>query len=294
MNKPSLFLLGAPKCGTTSLYEWLNSHKEIFMPAVKEPHFYSSPYGPSMSEDKYFGLYANTNHYKFCGDASVFYLYDIESVKRIIIDVENPKFIVCIRNPNEMAPSLHAQKFFTGHERIESFNQAWDLRNERLNGSFEGIYGIDDGDPKHMSYGYICRLGSQIKKLLEVVPYSSVHIVDLDQLRDDPANEWIRLQEFLGLKIEPLPQLKNANPASKRRHQGLHHFLHSLYVFKQKFLPNFNTGIFRKLSQINTVFEKYEGPSERVKLEMSKEFAEEIDLMSEILGKDYSYWKNIK
>lgn len=291
MRRPELFLLGAPKCGTTTLYEWLNSHDDVFMPSVKEPHFYSSPYGSPMSEEIYLSLFRKARRVQYCGDASVFYLYNVESVRRIISSVDNPKFVVCIRNPMEMAPSLHAQKYFTGHERIQSYDEAWDLRHERLSGSLVGTYGIQDGDPKHMSYGFICRLGSQLRELLTIVPQSLVHVVVLDDLRNDPAEEWLRLQQFLGLQIEPLPQLKIANPATKRRYQGLHHLLHSLYVCKQRVFPNVATGVFRKISRLNTVVEKYEGPSDRVKLEMLEEFSPEIDLVSELLNKDYSYWK---
>ncbi|MCH9035408.1 MAG: sulfotransferase [Planctomycetes bacterium] len=40
MNKPDFFIVGAPKCGTTSLYEYLRQHPEVFMSRIKEPHFF--------------------------------------------------------------------------------------------------------------------------------------------------------------------------------------------------------------------------------------------------------------
>ena len=42
MNKPNLFIVGAPKCGTTFLYHYLKQHPEIFFPDFKEPHFFGS------------------------------------------------------------------------------------------------------------------------------------------------------------------------------------------------------------------------------------------------------------
>jgi len=42
--KPNLFVLGAPKCGTTSLVHWLGQHSEIFFSPKKEPHYFFSPY----------------------------------------------------------------------------------------------------------------------------------------------------------------------------------------------------------------------------------------------------------
>ena len=41
---PNLFIIGAPKCGTTALASWLSIHPEIFAPATKEPHHFSAEY----------------------------------------------------------------------------------------------------------------------------------------------------------------------------------------------------------------------------------------------------------
>jgi hypothetical protein len=39
--KPNFFIVGAPKCGTTPLYEYLKDHPNVFMPQLKEPHFFA-------------------------------------------------------------------------------------------------------------------------------------------------------------------------------------------------------------------------------------------------------------
>ena len=41
MVKPNLFIVGAPKSGTSALYRFLKQHPDIFMPKYKEPHFFS-------------------------------------------------------------------------------------------------------------------------------------------------------------------------------------------------------------------------------------------------------------
>ena len=40
MPLPNLFVIGAPKCGTTSLHRYLDQHPRISMSAVKEPKFF--------------------------------------------------------------------------------------------------------------------------------------------------------------------------------------------------------------------------------------------------------------
>ena len=42
LRKPNLFILGAPKCGTTSLWAWLSTHPNIFSPTEKELHFFNT------------------------------------------------------------------------------------------------------------------------------------------------------------------------------------------------------------------------------------------------------------
>jgi hypothetical protein len=39
LRKPNFFIIGAPKCGTTSFWTWLSSHPNIFVTPEKEPHF---------------------------------------------------------------------------------------------------------------------------------------------------------------------------------------------------------------------------------------------------------------
>ncbi|HEY3521257.1 MAG TPA: hypothetical protein VGK80_09470, partial [Rhodanobacteraceae bacterium] len=86
---PNLFLVGAPKCGTTSLYEYLRKHPQIFFPTgeeestywlAKEPAYFcvdlNLPAEKSIKDEQvYLALYGGAEGYKWRGDASAFYLY---------------------------------------------------------------------------------------------------------------------------------------------------------------------------------------------------------------------------
>ncbi|MGB1697142.1 MAG: sulfotransferase, partial [Thermoplasmatota archaeon] len=60
---PDVFLIGAPKCGTTALSHWLRSHPDVNLPDRKEPHHFSGPYpndrhkNPIMDPKEYRALY---------------------------------------------------------------------------------------------------------------------------------------------------------------------------------------------------------------------------------------------
>ena len=77
MPKPNFFLVGAPRCGTTSMYSYLSAHPEIFMSKKKEPHFFGQDlYDPShiRSEVEYLALFDDAKEAKIVGEASVWSL----------------------------------------------------------------------------------------------------------------------------------------------------------------------------------------------------------------------------
>ena len=59
---PNLFVVGAAKAGTTSLWRYLDEHPEIWMAPVKEPNFFSGvrhPLNPDVvDEASYLRLFA--------------------------------------------------------------------------------------------------------------------------------------------------------------------------------------------------------------------------------------------
>src|SRR5215469_4673603 len=114
MPWPSFFIIGAANSGTTSLYGWLKQHPEIFMPALKEPHYFSQ-IRPSY-EQRYLRTYVTDSRAYlklFCrgacsraiGEASPSYLFDREAPLRIRSVVPHAKIIVLLRDPLERAQS---------------------------------------------------------------------------------------------------------------------------------------------------------------------------------------------
>src|SRR5271155_1273220 len=57
-----------------------------------------------------------------------------EAVRNILSYQPKARFIVTVRNPVEMAPALHGEMLFSGHENVHDFSAAWDLQGERRQG----------------------------------------------------------------------------------------------------------------------------------------------------------------
>ena len=137
MKKPNFFIIGAPKCGTTSLAIWLSSNPQVFMPAAKELHHFNTDDNHIITPNRViyeqFFIGATQRH-KAVGEASVWYLHSNVAVSNIEVYSPNSKYIVCLRNPVDMAYSLHEQHIFNGNEHILSFENAWRMNEKRLKG----------------------------------------------------------------------------------------------------------------------------------------------------------------
>ena len=123
MRKPNFFIIGAPKCGTTSLSAWLGDNPQIFMSSMKEPHFFNSDDRQAVRTfDEYEALFRGaTEEHVAIGEASVWYLSSAEAVSAILRYQPEAKFIVMVRNPIDMAPTLNGEMLLSGLEYEHEF-----------------------------------------------------------------------------------------------------------------------------------------------------------------------------
>jgi hypothetical protein len=57
MNRPNFFIIGAPKCGTTSLANWLAQHPNVYFSPTKETHYFNNDRSPTNYHDEYSYLF---------------------------------------------------------------------------------------------------------------------------------------------------------------------------------------------------------------------------------------------
>ena len=123
MSLPNFMCIGASKSGTTSLYDILKQHSNIFLPTFKEPHFFDiSPvyeHGISWYDKTYF---SGVKKEKCIGDFTPTYLFDKYAPERILSSLgKNVKFIIILRNPVDRAYShyLHSKRDLHEHLSFE-------------------------------------------------------------------------------------------------------------------------------------------------------------------------------
>ncbi len=225
---PNLFIPGAPKCGTSAIAGYLDTHPDVGLGNIKEPNFWSSDL-PSFAKREglnglgdYTALYSRQSDKRYRVDASTHYLYSEVAIQRIIEVVPNARFIVCLRPQPEIAQAWHMQMFNAGYETESDFLAAWNLRTARRSGT-----DIPNRcpEPRLLDYEAIASVGSQMQRLFEAVSRDQVHVMRLSSLKQNPRSVYLSILEFLNLPDDGTSEFAATNVAHRNRSATLSHLI---------------------------------------------------------------------
>jgi hypothetical protein len=199
---PDFVIAGAPKCGTTSLWNYLRAHPAVFMPANKEPNYFCSdlPAERVGTLADYDALFSTAPPHALTGEASVFYLYSKVAIGQIMARNANAKIIVMLRNPIEATRSMHAFRWNNQLEDVGDFEHAWRLQEARLEGRHlppRWPY------PVLLQYGAQNSYAPQVRRLLAQVPRKQCLFLLFEEFFADPSRHFARVLEFLGVPPDP-------------------------------------------------------------------------------------------
>lgn len=289
-NYPDLFLIGAPKCGTTSLAAWLDAHPDIFMSNPKEPNYYSQDVASSIytkNINVYLSLFLNAKPNQLCGEASTTYLRSNHAIPRIIKDNPSAKFIVALRNPVEMATSVHAQLVRSGRESVRSFNEAWSLQYKRrkLKMTRSSSHNPDD-----LQYDLMCRLGSQVERLLSIVPRDQIFFVFLEDLKSSPNKVYMDILNFCGLKVYNQKKFPVLNTRRSPKFLFITKLTYLLSSIKHRIGIKRSFGIARKINFLNESSYIDKDLNKEFEKDLINNFHDDIRLLSSLTKRDLSHW----
>ncbi|NCO03733.1 MAG: sulfotransferase [Alphaproteobacteria bacterium] len=227
-NKPDFFIIGAPKCGTTTLYSWLKQHPGIFMPESKEPHYFaqnlSDRYCRIRSEESYLDLFKDAQARQICGEASVLYGFYPQSIQEILDFNPKAKFIFMLRHPIDMIISYHGQLLVNLEEDRKDFEVAWYLQDKRQKG--QNIPPLSK-DPQLLHYSQIGALGRHLNNIKNLVPHDQLLTILLDDMGADPQVEYLKVLNFLSFDTMCQIDFRRENEASAVRYIWLQRFIFS-------------------------------------------------------------------
>jgi len=295
MKKPNFFIVGAPKCGTTSVAAWLAEHPQVFFCPIKEPHFFNFDYAERRfrSLKHYEALFsAATERHVAVGEASVRYLYSRTAVPAILRYSTDSRFIVMIRDPVDMACSLHGQAVFNGDEMEADFSRAWDLQSVRVYG---GAVPSGCKDPQLLLYGSLCQVGRQIRRLLDIVSTERVLVVNLEFLKRDPRHEYLRILRFLDLEDDDRQAFPARNTAKQLRFPRVWRSIRSTNrALRAAGVPHVRTGLTEFLHRHNRIERARAPMSEALRNRLREYFAADVALLEELTNLDLADWKPLK
>ena len=196
---PDFFVVGAPRCGTTSLCRFFAKNPQICFSRPKEPHYFAqlrSTPSPDELQRDYIERYFGHRHgaHRAVGEGSVSYLYAPEAIERIRHFNPEARFIVMVRNPMSMLPSYHLKMRFLLQEDKEDFATAWRLQEARARGENLPAHCLD---PRTLMYGEVARYGAHIERLFEIAGRERTHVIVFDDFVADQLATYRRALEFL-------------------------------------------------------------------------------------------------
>jgi len=312
------FIVGAPRCGTTTMARWLQAHPQCLFPFVKEPHFFWQHDLRGLSDDELKRRVEEDylDHFfrepvpgQTVGvDGSVSYLYAPEQLAPVLKLWPNPRFIVGVRDPMTLLPSLHSRLIFTGDENIRRFEDAWAAIPDRAAGRRIPWSTIE---PRWLRYDEGARYGTYVERLFNAVGKERCLVTVFDDLVADPAGQHQRLLDFAGL--QPIPR---SDGKAERESKGVRFLLLQQllkrpprallpYLAGKRHVGRFDKGAGKKIDSAPAKgppslrkrilrWNKVEAEKRPIPLAVQREIQAqlqgEVDKLGELIGRDLRHW----
>ncbi|APR79848.1 Sulfotransferase [Minicystis rosea] len=221
--RPNLFIVGAPRSGTTALHAYLRTHPGIFMSDPKEPMYWAddlpgamrSSWAPVSTLDAYLALFAGAEpHHRVIGEASPIYLRSHRAIARIEAFQPEARYIALLRDPVDLVASYHMELLYLGYEDVSDLGLAWALQDERRRG-----HRIPPGcvEPELLQYEAMAKLGEQVERMLSLVPRARVKFIFFPELAENPRRVYQETLAFLGLPDDGRRHFPRTNAAKRLR-----------------------------------------------------------------------------
>jgi hypothetical protein len=197
--KPNLFVVGAAKAATTSLWRYLQAHPDVFMAQIKEPHFFSrggvDGIPVAKTEEDYLALFAGAGRAPYRGEASVSYLWDPDAARALRSWAPDARILISLRDPVERAYSHYWTHVRIGTER-RSFREAVDAE-------LAGHADVASVPPPYVSRGHYAE---QVERYVEL--FDDVLVLFFEELVADVRGAMRTVFAFLGLDPAPADRIK--------------------------------------------------------------------------------------
>jgi hypothetical protein len=296
MALPNFIIIGAARSGTTSLYEYLRQHPQVYMSPLKETNYFlfggeepsfGGPDGRVVNRDSvyrredYENLFAGRTNQIAVGEASPKYLPTPGTARRIRELLPDARLIAILRNPVQQSLSQYSFRRRDGWEPCATLAEAIEDEPRRLREGWAG--GL------YLQRGLYAR---HLREYLEHFPPDRVRVYLYDELAADPDGLLRDLFRFLGVDDSFVPEMSSRFNVSGEIRNPVLRFLwtrtHALQAALRPLLPKpvrlKVSSFFTSRPKRKLVFDE----EDRVRLR--DYFRDDIRELQAMIGKDLSSW----
>jgi len=296
---PNFFIVGAQKAGTSSLYQYLKQHPDVFMSPVKEPEFFAlegrsvqhqGPPGCEPNENErpytdlqaYRELFVDHDGETAIGEASTLYLYSPQAPRRIARHVPEARLIVLLRHLVERTYSAFLMAKRSGDEPL-SFEEAIRAEPERIRDDWGYLW-------RYKDFGFYHR---QLQRYVDTFGRDQIKVYLLEDMKRDPEGVMKDLFGFLGVDDTFAPDLSmQHNTGGLPRSTFVQDFMGAessvLKSAVKRFLP---AGVRERIRhQIRDANHHKPSMPPGVRAMLEEEYREDMLRLQDLIGRDLSSW----
>lgn len=308
MPMPSFLIIGAQKSGTTALYHMLQQHPQIFMSAVKEPHYFAfeedrRPHfnGPGdndvvdhqfvLNKKGYMSLFDHAPSGGAAGEASAMYIYFPQVATRISHELPDARILACLRNPVDRAYSSYQHLVRDEREKENSFAAALAAEEQR----------VADGWIPLWHYFRAGLYHEQLLRYYDAFAAPQIKIVIYDDLDRQPARVVREVFTFLGVDPDFQPDVSTRYNVSgvhtSRATAALYRYLlHPPQWLLRGVRPVVPVGMRREVMDFmtdamrRTFLKPAPSVDQAVRESLNDRYRDDVANLSDLLGRDLSHW----
>lgn len=293
MSLPNYLFIGAAKSATTTFFDILKKHEDIFVPKFKEPHFFNIDENYLKGLDWYKKTYfKDINNEPIIIDFTPTYLYYKLCAERIFDSLgPNVKFVIILRNPVDRAYSHYNHSKRDGHE-VSSFEDAIKLENERIEKFRDKNDFLSELRCSYISQGLYFEMISAYLKYFDlnnffIINFESEVVQNLDQTL-------LKLSKFLKLDLSNLDYEIHSNKSGKPKYKLLQNIITNNNLFRKilkMIVPQKQRQIIRnKIKNFNKEDFVYLQLSEEKRRQLfEKYFRKDIMKLENLIGKKMNW-----
>lgn len=294
-KKPNFIIIGAMKAATTSLYNYIKQHPDIFMTKVKEPMFFNNfnqntDFKVLANKSKkvnslldYFSMFSSVKNESAIGEASPAYIYNENAPHLIKEHLPDVKIIAILRQPTDRAYSnfLHTKR--ADRENVNSFEQAIKIEKERISDNWSPLY-------HYIQKGFY---SVQLKRYYNLFPKENIKVYLFEDVVKTPKETLKDIFKFLNVDENIEIDVSKKSNVSGTPNGILGFILKKMRYYN--LMPKFAISDYLPTFMVNLLFKSVYKNTEKLDTVLRKEltdkyYREEILKLEKLIDRDLSNW----